>query len=272
MIILEHVTNDDYIRLYGIYDAHIGSKTCREQKIKSMVHRILHDPHAYWIGGGDLCDAISSSDIRYDPSILADWLIDRKKLNNIILEQADYAIAMLQPIAHKCLGLIEGNHEFQIMKRGNINMHDYICNRLHVKNLTDEAYIRIKIGPSRIKATFNVYAQHGTERGGSAPGYEKNKLAILMSQWEDADLILKGHTHNAEHVQKVIPYIPKTGALKSDLVIKYRHGINCGTYKMTRLIGASTWESRKGFQIKPMTTYMGILYSDGYIDVERVDV
>jgi len=72
------------------------------------VARIKEDPNAYWIGMGDYCDGISVYDKHFNEQAVAPRYRDRPRALRA-LQVADVAVE-LQPIAGKCLGLIEGNH------------------------------------------------------------------------------------------------------------------------------------------------------------------
>ena len=115
------------IKLYVLGDLHIGARNCDENKIKTLVKLIEKDPHAYWIGGGDLCDNIVIGDSkRFEPTVLPRWMLDNKDadevaaaLQDIAGAQKDRLFNILKPIKDKCLGMIEGNHEYTIMKHHN---------------------------------------------------------------------------------------------------------------------------------------------------------
>lgn len=109
-------SNNTVVSIYPLGDIHVGAKGFDEQRFKQYVDRIAADPLAYWIGLGDYADLITTKDPRsimnmyepgmYSPAALADpgaW-------------QRDRVLEVVEPIRHKCLGLVPGNHETKFLK------------------------------------------------------------------------------------------------------------------------------------------------------------
>ena len=251
----------DVFEFYPLGDLHIGSRSCAEKPLRKMVAQIAASRNALWIGGGDYLEAVLPQDIkRFDMDTLPDWILEgdaktiRKKLNSILAQQYDRARKILEPIKHKCLGLIEGNHEYQIRKRYNENVVSSLCGRLETPELTDEAVIRLRFKRNTATATVIIYICHGWG-GGRTAGAEPTKLHRMRDEWEIADICLRGHSHIFDIIPpKPILEIPRTKSLPKELTQRYRWAANWGCWVYSHASGPSSYASRACYPARPMQT------------------
>lgn len=256
----------DEFEIIPLGDIHIGARGCAEKPLKKQVKEIADNPNAYWIGGGDLLDAIKPQDSkRYDVDTMPDWMLEgdalttREKLNDLLLQQLNRLCEILEPIKFKCIGCLEGNHEFSIRKYYNENIQKAICNRLDCKNLTDEAVIRLRFKRSHASATVIIYLRHGYG-GGRTAGTEPMKLARMMAEWEMADICLTGHTHTfCVAPPKPVLEIPRTKKLPKELTQRYRFAANWGCWLYSHPAGPSSYASRACYPARPMFTVKAII-------------
>ena len=103
----------DTITIVPIGDVHIGAAACDEKRLQNVIDRVKNDDSCYWVGMGDYCDFINRSDPRFSVMSLAPW-IKMKELSDLAGAQRNYFLDMIKPIASKCIGLIQGNHETSI--------------------------------------------------------------------------------------------------------------------------------------------------------------
>ena len=184
----------DVFELYPLGDLHIGARNCAETPLKKLVKEISDKPNALVVGGGDLMECIKPQDTkRFDFDILPDWMIEgdacttRDMLNDVVAQQVDRTEFTLTPIRNKLLGLICGNHEYQLMKRYNHNVQAALCRRLDTVDLTDEALIRLRFKRNNgAGKTVIIYIRHGYG-GGRTAGAEPNKLDRMIAEWECAE-------------------------------------------------------------------------------------
>ena len=252
MEVLERVfkcpSRSSIFKLYPIGDTHIGCRNCCESRIRELVQTIGLDENSYWIGGGDLIDAINPSDVRFDMDTLPDWMLEgdahttRERLNDIIRQQRDRVMKILGPIKHRCLGLIEGNHEYTIRKRYHRKIHDEICFKMDVPNLSDRAHIRLTFKRAQAGMTTQIAIRHGYG-GGRSDGAEPNKLGKFMDEIE-ADFYFTGHTHTAGIIRKPILYMPKSGVMPYEYCQKVRWAGNWGSCVKSAARGPSSYDSR----------------------------
>lgn len=254
---LKSASRSDIFKIYPIGDVHLGAMGCNERAFMSVINLIKQDKNAYWIGGGDYLDAVIFPDLkRFDPSNLPDWMFSGKKetvrenLSDILKAQKKRFLNLVEPIRDKCLGLIEGNHEYEIYRHHNRNITQELCDALEVENLTDCAFLRLcfRIVNSKTKEctrsrNISIFICHGRGSGRS-PGAEPNKLHALALD-KDVDIILSGHTHNFYIMPPItILTIPYKGALPKNPLIREKHAANWGTYLQSYLSGPSTYISR----------------------------
>lgn len=205
-------------RLYHITDLHLGAKACDEKLLQRDIATIEKDPHAYWILGGDTVDGICElGDKRFRPALLAKWVLRGiEKGNDSILDiQAQRAITLLSPIAHKCVGIVNGNHELAALKYYRYDLYWQIV--LGLANAAGVNPNRLALGiqgfvllnfrygePGNVVRSwqFKIALHHG-HGGGRLPGGHALALGRMLGDF-DCDMVLMGHRHTQVYVSKVI--------------------------------------------------------------------
>jgi predicted phosphodiesterase len=254
------------IEIYPLGDLHIGSRSCAENKIKKVVKDIQDNPNAYWFGGGDYLDAIKPMDAkRFDMDTLPDWMLEgdsdsvRDMLNDILNQQFIRLDKILQPIKDKCLFCLEGNHEYSIRKYHNQDINKTICESLGAANGTDEVCVRLTFSRGTGCSVVKLYACHG-HGGGRSCGSEPGHLHGLLSEWEDADILFRGHSHTYHIIPpKPVLYLPNRGKLPKELHSRYRHAANWGCWLFSHPTGSSTYASRACYPARPMVTCKAVI-------------
>lgn len=251
-------------KIYPLGDVHIGALNCAEKEFKNLVKMIENDETAFWFGGGDALDAVILQDQkRFDPKSLPSWMLKgntdkiRDRLGDMVAAQRDRFLEMVEPIKDKCIGLIEGNHEYSIMKYHNRALMNELCEGLDTVNLTDCCFIRFKFerttGNSSSVSHVRMFAAHGSG-GGRTAGSEPNHLARLAND-KICELVLRGHSH----VQHILPpiarlTIPNCGALIAEPESTIVRAANWGCFLRTYASGPSTYDSRATYPVRPLST------------------
>jgi len=251
----------DEFSIYPLGDIHMGARNCAEKELRKVVKEIAENRNAYWVGGGDYLEAIKPGDVkRFDLDVIPDWMLCgeahtiRKQLNDMVGQQRERLLSILKPIGPKCLGLIEGNHEYSIRKYHNEDHLEGMCNKLNCENLSDEAVIRLRFKRGESSRTVLMYIWHG-HGGGRTYGAEPNHLGRLISSWSDMDIVFRGHSHTCCILPpSPVLSVPRSGALPKELTQKYHHAANWGCWKYSHMSGPSTYESRAGYPARPMIT------------------
>lgn len=259
------LSRTDEFEFYPIGDCHLGARNVAETPLRKHIKIIATTKNAYWIGGGDLVNAIKPSDIRFDVSILPEWIlagdakITEEKLSDIVGEECKKVAELFSPIDTKCLGCLEGNHEYSVKKTYNENIQKRICAHLGVKDLTDETMIRLRFKRGHAVRTVKLYLRHGYGSGRS-PGAEPTKLQRMLDEWEDATICFQGHTHTHDILPaKPVMGLPDSGQLPKELTQRYRYAANWGCWLYSHAIGSSTYESRACYPAKPMVTVKAVI-------------
>jgi hypothetical protein len=199
------------LKIYPIGCTHLGAAASDEQRLASVVKRIEEDDDAYWIGMGDYGDFINRNDKRFDATTLAPWL--REHLNDLSRVQTKRFNSHIRPIAGKCLGLLEGNHERCQTSRFERNV--FLDMVEAVKSMAGHAedyplalgytgWVVLSLpktsdgSTKRGVNTLTINCHHGSG-GATTRGGRLNKLEKYANMVE-ADLVLVGHMHDSMKV------------------------------------------------------------------------
>lgn len=271
---MECASRSDRVEIFPFYDCHIGKRNCDERAIKKQVQEILRrskvpNRHMLVLHGGDMVNAINPADLRrFDFDELADWFVEsdaestRERLSDICNQEVNRAVDIFNPLQPFTLGAIYGNHEKSMRTRQNVNVHQAICDRMGILNLTDEAFIRLTFKRrSGASSTVKIYLRHGYG-GGRTPGAEPNKLQRLVDEWEDADICLTGHSHTYCILPpKPVLYVPVSGKMRMDRMFsRYRFGANPGTWLLSHYPGPGSYESAAAYPARPMMTLKIVIW------------
>jgi len=269
---IEVQSKKDRVEFFVFGDTHIGARNCAEKPMRTQVQEILRhankpNTHVRVFYGGDTCDYVKPGDIkRFHINCLADWLVKgtpdeiRKRLSSVCTHQLRRALEIFKPLKPYSIGALEGNHEYSIFKYSNFDMQEAFCEGMGVRDLSDECIMRVKFayrskkGGKAQTRVLNIYAQHG-HGGGRTAGAEPNHLTRLRDEWEDADVVLRGHSHTGCILEpKPISFIPSAGKLPEEMRLRYRYAANWGCWKYSHSLGPSSYESRAAYPGRAMTT------------------
>lgn len=256
----DDVSWNDVYRIYFIGDDHIGHPGGSEKRLDKIVGVIADDPFAYWVGMGDHIHAIQKKDRRFDSAILPDWILDgkpdvvRSRLADLISVQVEKYVELVSPIAHKCLGILQGNHEYAVQKNDERGVHKEIVDKLRVAgyfppehdlSLGYSGWLLLKFcrsvsnGKRNGVSTFRVLTHHGASIAES-----KLREFTLTS---DADIVTWGHSHKLDVSPYRVRAIDNSGNL-SDYI---KWSAWTGTFQDDVVPGVETWGEQKG-HLAPM--------------------
>jgi hypothetical protein len=178
-------SSHDFI-LFG--DTHGGSHMSYESGMNSLVAGIADCGGAYCGHMGDMIEAISIDDKRFDLTAKVP----------IPLQQAQNAIKRYKPIANKMKFQLLGNHELKLWKFGNLS--EYIAGELGVEYGTYAAIVEVS---DEYGLLYRMYVSHGfgvLSSNAKDPEQRKaNKAASLKQRLKnkagDCLIMAMGHTH-----------------------------------------------------------------------------
>lgn len=258
--IQETVGNGDVIRLHHLTDLHLGAPDFAEDLFKDRVRMIEADSQARWTMGGDLGDLIRHNDRRYDVSSLHPRYRSATDLRAATME---HAVELLAPIADKCWGWADGNHErtFDQMYGGHFGV-EMCCNLGIADRFVDYrgfVYVNLVIGSRGSLSGLMIDLQHGWQSG-------RLKGAFLVQAERelgttDADIVLRGHNHQpAAHT-----FVTLGLNVRRDRVVKrmrtvlnggcWRHGyrnLDPIDPQHTSVVERSMWHETRGYRSEPV--------------------
>ena len=203
-----------------IADVHLGAKACDQKAFKAYLAD--SDEDTYFIGIGDLHDAIVVQDPRYDKSS------DGEEGDDVVDKQVDRGVDLLEPYKEKIIGLGVGNHERTVIRRCGTNMTKRTCRRLGTVNLGYSGLIRLIFSENGARGrTVIVRYHHGWGGGGRTAGGDLTKFSRDLAYW-DADLFLYGHVHKKQFAEQ-----PRLSLVGEKLIAKPKVMCICGTFLRT---------------------------------------
>jgi len=181
-------SKNDTVLIVPFSDFHIGNKAADKSAIERTV-KWIGEYADYWFGVGDYCDCIvpSMEEKRFDFEAL-----DRELATPD--EQYAWVREVLEPIKHKCLGLMQGNHDYVLYKRHGHNHVQELCDKLGVPYLGYSCFLRFRFARQKHRTTVNMFAHHGHYSGRTKGG--KINKARTLDQIFDADIYCMAHVHD----------------------------------------------------------------------------
>jgi len=242
------------INLWGLGDFHVGNFTFDEGNLKRTIKGVATDDYARVFLMGDHIEAIGKKDPRFVAECIPDKFIT--DLDDIFVAQTDYVVDLLMPIADKIIGVHGGNHEKSTLKHNSFNALKYLVRELNavsqnkILNLGyGGALTRFHIKRGIHTSTLIISTAHG-RGGGEQKGGKANRLQRLTGKI-DADIYLRGHTHELWGFGQPQIGMPRKGNLKilaNPKVLAY-----CGCYFQTYAEGAASY----GEELEYYPTEMG---------------
>ena len=245
--------------IWNLSDLHWWNKACDKKSIRRDINIIKNDPFSFWVGGGDYADYIGFTDKRFDPDCVPDnaKISDLGRLGRV---QTQEIKELFEPIKHKCLGLLMGNHEKQYQRtKEQSDLHSWLCTELGVPNLEysaifDVVFCRMPFrgdpklaldhpGDKSSSSTFRFFVHHGSGFA-TTPGGKLNKLIQFMQSFE-ADIFMIGHVHDQTGRKE-----PSIGANETceKLIEKQKIGVISGSYLKTYAQGVTTYGEQRGYR------------------------
>lgn len=246
-ISVRHMKDSRPIELVGLGDIHVGNINCDKAKFEEIVDWIAGRKRCYWIGTGDYIEAVLPSPVewRYDTRTVDPYFWKKHVEDpntSIIREEAKYIKEQLQKIAPKCLGLLEGNHEYKIWQRHHHAVVLDLSEELNVPYLGPSAYVILTFPNSK---HITVYCLHG-DYGGRKLGGAVNRLHDISLGYE-ADIYLMGHCHWVHGNRGIVGYVDFKGGKPV-----YKETKKCyvltGAFLRAAKIGSESYIERKGLQ------------------------
>lgn len=201
------------------------------------------------------CEFINLHDKRFDPASLASW-ITTADLTHLATVECNHFLDIVEPIADKCLGLVEGGHEAVIQRRYEQAIYNDIVTGIKLRAGMPEdkplglgiygwlrlRFYRGKKGKNQGSMSLDVNLHHGFTAGRLA-----GAKALNMERWlwnHAADLVIFGHCHDQQAKVCSVEGVDKAG----NLVKTIRKGMYSGTFLETvNEDGPATYAEARGY-------------------------
>lgn len=177
------------IELLVLADYHYADPNSDHDAIRKDIDYVNTHDNAYCVLAGDLLDcALKSS--------LGDAYVNLSPM-----EELTAMMELIQPIAHKVLAIVGGNHEARHYRTNGVDMTRLLARQLGIedKYSPDTALLFLRFGRDESNRNHNrqilytIYLTHGSG-GGRKEGGKIQRLADY-AQIVDADIYICGHTH-----------------------------------------------------------------------------
>jgi hypothetical protein len=195
---------------------------------------------------GDYCDCVTKNDKRWDISGLAEW-VDK---GDVIESQRKWFVNIFKPIATKCVGLLEGNHEVSIRLSHQDDFYSHICDDLGVPRLGYSCFLDLIFNRKGAQGTtqFRGRLEHGSGWA-QTDGSKLNRLKRGMRGFE-ADFYAMGHLHDIKiDVSSPILTVDRMGKIISKVRCAAMTGCWFKTYEQGQ---RASYGEQKGFDPTPI--------------------
>lgn len=248
--ILTNVAWSRPYRLWPLGDIHWGAKACAEKDVDKTIERIKSDPRSLWLGMGDYWDLIAMRDERrWDPGSISEKH-QTAYFKGLGKQMIAYAVEKFAPIKNKCLGLLQGNHEFAFSRNHDQDMIGALAENLEVPVLGYSCFKDLVLTGHGKTMRIRIMAHHGAGWARTIGG-KINRLKEIVKN-NDADIIFMGHVHMSADLPVVCLGTNKNC---TSLTALTKLGVISGTYLRTYSEseeGESSYGERAGYEPVPL--------------------
>lgn len=169
------------IIIVPFYDVQWGSTGHDEKKLDEYIHFVAKTENAFGFLGGDV---LQNALVNSPGGSVFDQAIRPK-------DQGKTFVKKFQPIAHKLMWALTGNHEHRTEVVADINPLTFVCRDLQVPYFDQPAYTDINWKGH----TFRFFSQHGTS-GAGTPGGRVNAAMRPVIFTEFTNFFIMGHVND----------------------------------------------------------------------------
>jgi hypothetical protein len=255
----EHLTFGGHIHLHHLTDLHAGDTTFCEEELKERIELINSDKDARWTFGGDSGALIRHNDRRYEPSSLHPRY---RQATDLRLATREHIVELFDPIKDKLWGWCDGNHEAALDRFSGGHFGLEVCCDLGMEDkwVDYRGFVHAQCHVTKTNyLAITVDLQHGWQSGrlkGAAQVQAERELG-----YTDADVVLRGHNHQASAHTWVTLGVNKMGTIAT----RMRTVLNGGSWMRGYLdnpapvnrnklseVEKAGWTERKGYRPEPV--------------------
>ena len=172
-----------------VADYHWADPNSDHDKIAEDLAYIHNHDNCFCILNGDLMDCAIASSIG-----------DTYGATLSPMDELRECVKLFQPIAHKILCVVPGNHERRHYKTNGIDLTELMCRQIGIEDRYSPttALLFIRLGEQNgkqhnRKVPYTIFVSHGSG-GGKKEGSKIQRL-VDLSLVVDADIYICGHSH-----------------------------------------------------------------------------
>ena len=177
------------IEIMPVADYHWADPNSDHDKIMEDLKYIEEHGNCFAILNGDLMDCAIASSIG-----------DTYGATLSPMDELRECVKLFEPIAHKILCVVPGNHERRHYKTNGIDLTELMCRQIGVEDRYSPttALLFLRFGEQtgkqhNRKVAYTIYVSHGNGGGRKEAG--KIQRLVDLSTIIDADCYVVGHTH-----------------------------------------------------------------------------
>lgn len=263
-------------KLFLVSDLHEGTCLKYYKGVQKMIKHVLEDKNNFVVIGGDLVEAITIDDKRYDPQVI-------KENAGVPLLQYQNAVKELMPLKGRILAIMMGNHDFKIFQKIGNFIKDYVCKELEAEYGTYSVHLTVK-------DQYKLFYVHGWGRLESKAKDFDQRLANLkaslklklQNKFSDCEILACAHSHKllVREPAKILYLFEQNGDAKQHYTKMVRdktyipsdfsYFVSTGSFLKLFENGVSGYAERMGYDPVELG-YVVVNVKNGKIDnVEKV--
>jgi hypothetical protein len=227
-----------------IADAHWDNPLCDRDRLKRDLDLAVKRNAGIFSFGDFFCAMQGKADPRH----VKDSVRPEHQGGNYFDLLVDSAAEWLKPYAPHLVLMSEGNHEWNIRRRWETDLHQRLCRALDVPMMRESGFIRLQFDGSKFSAGRSrqvLYFHHGYGGGGPVTkGFIQNQRADAMIA--DADVLISGHIHERNLGDGRVVGVNHNGRM----VTRERVHLRCSSYKDEYRPGE--WHVQQGRGPRPL--------------------
>lgn len=271
-------------KIYFLGDVHLGTQACHKEAFKEAIARVAREKNSRIIGMGDMVEAISHRDRRYQPEIVDPDMPTP-------LEQFNELIEYLTPVKDKILFLLDGNHEITLSADGH-HMKEIVSKNLGVPYGTYAAKISVRTTSKTAPQMYKIFAWHGARSIQSYAGDVIRQTANMKEMLKrrlknkagDCLIMAMGHAHKLIVVPPTekLYLVDGGGKIKQkytkvvrgeDFIPEdHRYYLCTGGFMRYQVLGVSIYVERMGYDPVQIGYPVATIENGAVVDVEKVVV
>lgn len=240
-------------------DMHVGHKNFNKKHFMEVIETIKKTDNMYFVGMGDFADAITANASGITDSRFSFETLDLDYPTPY--DQYKFVYESFKPIASKCIGLHEGNHDGRLVEKYNHPYVKELCEKLNVPYLGYVAFTLLDVKP--LNKEIVLLSAHGNYGGGRVGG-NLNRIEDYTMSF-DADVYFFAHTHNSFWFAK-----PVKALGEDNHIVEYKKVfVNTASFLEGYVEGGRSYVELK-LKMPTYSSVFALYFSDGNLTVREI--